>query len=77
MVKTKTAAAAVGDPLGPKELAEFLGVKRATVQQWRFRQVLPAEDYRINGGPAWERQTIIEWAIETGRLDPADKRARR
>lgn len=66
---------AVRAPMGPRELAEFLGVKRATVQQWSFRGVLPERDYTVGGFPAWEKSTVIEWAIKTGRLDPDDPRA--
>lgn len=64
----------MADPLGPKEVAEFLEVKRATVQQWTFRNVLPDGDYTINNMPAWERRTIVEWAVDTGRLEPDDER---
>lgn len=62
-------------PMGPHELAEFLGVKRATVQQWSFREVLPARDYTVGGFPAWELETVIAWAVETGRLKEDDPRA--
>lgn len=77
MAKLKAATAVMerpawppGDPLGPKEVAEFLGVKRPTVQQWNFRHVLPPPDYSVNGAPAWERRTIAQWARDTGRDEP-------
>lgn len=54
-------------PLGMKEVAEFLRVKRTTVHQWNFREVLPPRDYTVNGLPAWKRSTIVAWARATGR----------
>ena len=73
MAKTKTPVKP--EPMGPKEVAEFLGVKRATVQQWSYRDVLPAPDFTIGKTPVWQPDTIIRWAVETGRLSPDDPRA--
>lgn len=63
------------DLMGPKEVAEFLDVRRATVQQWSYRKVLPPRDLTIGKQPVWQRATVIAWALETGRLDPDDPRA--
>lgn len=64
------------DPMGPKEVADFLAVKRATVQQWLFRKVLPNRDFTVSGFPAWEKETIVRWALETGRMERDDPRVR-
>jgi hypothetical protein len=55
-------------PVGAKEVATLLKVKRTTVQQWQFRQVLPERDFTVNGLPAWKEETIMLWARQTGRL---------
>ncbi len=56
-------------PVGTKEIAEFLGVQRATVQQWGFRRLLPPPDFEVNGQRAWKMSTIARWAVDTDRLD--------
>lgn len=77
MARTKTPVKPSVEPalMGPKEVAEFLGVKRATVQQWSYRRVLPERDLTIGKMPVWNRDTIVQWAVATGRLDPSDPRA--
>lgn len=55
-------------PLGRSEIASLLGVKLSTVAQWKSRDLLPAPDLEVSGSPLWWRQTVIEWATETGRL---------
>jgi ParB family chromosome partitioning protein len=54
-------------PLGIAEIAELVGVRPATVNQWRTRGVLPLEDFRAGGAPLWWETTITAWADETGR----------
>jgi len=55
--------------LGISELPEFLGFQRSTVHVWGYRKQLPKPDYpSINGFAAWNRETIIRWAAETGRV---------
>lgn len=55
--------------IGVSELADFLGVKRATVHVWGYRDALPPADYvSVNGFRAWRRLTIVKWAAQTGRL---------
>ena len=56
------------EPIGIREIAERLGVKRATVDIWRIRKVLPDPEWTISGNPAWNWPTIQRWARETGRL---------
>lgn len=83
--KTPEAPAPIAHPMGAIEVADFLGVKRATVQQWSFRDkqaqkegrkpVLPEADYTVGGFPAWERSTIIQWALDSKRLEEGDPRA--
>lgn len=57
------------EPVGIPEIAERLGVKRPTVDQWRWRGLLPEPDYTIGGRPAWEWDTIRAWAETTNRKD--------
>lgn len=56
------------EPVGLAEIAERLGVQRATVDAWRTRGVLPEPRWTVGGRPAWEWATIEAWATETGRL---------
>jgi hypothetical protein len=73
-------------PMGPLEVADFMGpwdddlqrpvgVKRATVQQWLFRKVLPDRDFTVSGFPAWKKETIVKWALATHRFPADDPRA--
>lgn len=50
------------------EVAERLNVQRKTVHTWRFRGILPKEDYTLNAGPVWRWSRIKAWAEKTGRL---------
>lgn len=64
------AALALHVPVGRKEIADRLGVKETTVQQWRSRGVLPdPEPSTVGGRPWWRWADVERWAIETGRLD--------
>lgn len=56
------------DPVGLAEIAERLGVARSTVDQWRTRGVLPEPSWTVGGRPAWEWDTVEQWARDTGRL---------
>jgi len=55
------------DPVGLEEIAVRLGVQRGTVDQWRWRQILPAPAWTVGGRPAWPWPVIEAWAQETGR----------
>lgn len=60
------------DILGLQELAVLLEVNKRTPHAWKHRGVLPPADYSsINGLEAWNRDTILAWAKETGRLPPS------
>lgn len=56
------------DPVGILEIAQALEVKRATVDQWIQRGLLPAPQWKVGGRPAWHWPIIEAWAKETGRL---------
>lgn len=58
------------DLLGLAEIAELLGIRRASVDQLRWRGVLPEPDAMVSGRPLWHRETIERWARETGRQLP-------
>ena len=56
------------DPVGCLEIAERLGVNRATPYVWVQRGRLPEPRWTVNGGAAWNWPTIQAWAKKTGRL---------
>jgi predicted DNA-binding transcriptional regulator AlpA len=56
------------EPVGLIEIAERLGVKRATVDMWKLRGLLPPAKWTVGGRPAWDWADIMAWAKETGRL---------
>jgi predicted site-specific integrase-resolvase len=57
------------EPVGLAEIADRLGVKRQTADNWQQRGVLPPPRWTVGGRPAWSWQRDIEpWARETGRL---------
>lgn len=55
-------------PIGIHEIADLLDVKRATVDQWRSRGILPPPEGQISGNPWWWENLILKWAKSTGRL---------
>jgi predicted DNA-binding transcriptional regulator AlpA len=55
------------EPVGIKEIAERLGVRRTTVDQWLQRKLLPDSTWTVGGRPAWEWSEIEAWAKATGR----------
>lgn len=48
-------------PVGILEISQRLRVKRATVQKWRTRGVLPLPEMIVSGQPAWWWSTIDDW----------------
>lgn len=55
--------------LGRVEIADLLKVDTRTPHAWAARKLLPVPDHAaVNGGPAWDRATMINWAAKTGRL---------
>jgi len=55
--------------LGLVEIAEFLEVDKRTPYAWVYRGKMPEPDHpEVNGGKAWDRETVVRWAAETGRL---------
>ena len=57
------------DLVGLTDLPDLLGIARQTARQWRTRGVLPEPQAVVSGSPVWERRTIIDWALETRRID--------
>jgi predicted DNA-binding transcriptional regulator AlpA len=55
------------EPVGLAEIAERLGVKRATADMWKLRGLLPEPRWKVGGRPAWDWADIAAWAAETGR----------
>jgi hypothetical protein len=56
------------DIVGLKEIALRLGVKQQTAAAWRHRGLLPPSEGTVSGAPAWQWQTIEQWAVRTGRV---------
>ena len=57
------------DPVGLNQIAERLGVPRATVDTWRHRGQLPEPELTL--GPRqllWEWAAVEAWAREAGHL---------
>lgn len=62
------------DPVGAVEIADRLGVDRATVDKWRQRHPsFPPPDATVGGRPAWSWATIRDWAVRTGRPIPKEE----
>jgi len=55
-------------PVGAVEIAARLRVRRATVDQWQQRGLLPDPDWTVGGRPAWAWARIEQWARDSGRL---------
>ncbi len=60
-------AAWEAEPIGPGEIRGMFGVTAETVSRWQRTGALPPPDYTLAMGPVWRRDTILEWALETGR----------
>lgn len=56
-------------PVGIKEIADRLGVKRRTVDQWLQRNLMPEPRWTIGGRPAWDWADVELWAMSTNRLE--------
>jgi predicted DNA-binding transcriptional regulator AlpA len=55
--------------IGPKDVADMLGVKRSTVYMWRYYDQLPEPVQVVARVPLWRRGDIIKWAKKTNRMD--------
>ncbi len=47
--------------LGVQEIAELLGVDRATVISWKHHGRLPEPDFKISGVPIWHATKIVDF----------------
>jgi hypothetical protein len=54
-------------PVGIKEIADEYSMKARTVSQWRHRQLLPPERWKVGGDPAWCLEHDIAPWMETER----------
>lgn len=60
----------IGDPVGMGEFAAMFNIHRRTIHAWHRRDALPDAEYEaVNGCRAWERWTVLDWALSTGRVD--------
>ena len=55
------------DLVGPVEIAAMFKVHEVSISRWQRDGILPAPDATLRRGPVWMRQTILDWAKETGR----------
>lgn len=55
------------DPVGADDIAKRLGVKKATVVQWRYRGLMPEPKWTVSGRPCWNWPDVQKWAKTTGR----------
>ncbi len=63
------AAPAGADPVGATEIAQRVGVGRATVEQWTRRHSdFPAPRWTVGGRPAWDWSDLEPWLRATHRL---------
>lgn len=68
VVNSQPATADKADPVGQKDIAERLGVKRQTVGQWIQRGVFDLPPmWIVSGDPVWNWADVQAWADETGR----------
>ena len=56
--------------MGVNEVAELLNVKPNLISTWSHRSKMPEPDVLLNAGKTqvWLRDTIVEWASDTGKL---------
>lgn len=61
------------DPVGAVEIAERLGVKRRTVDQWRQRELgFPVPRWTVGGRPAWDWPDVEAWNTSRGVINHKD-----
>lgn len=67
--RPETELYAMGDLLGPADIAEMLDVQPGTIRQWLLRDLLPAPVYVNRSGRVrlWAYDDIDRWARATGR----------
>jgi predicted DNA-binding transcriptional regulator AlpA len=60
-------AAVLAQLVSYEEIAQLLGVQKATVWRWKSTDALPEPVGQISGQWLWTREAIVEWAHSTGR----------
>jgi predicted DNA-binding transcriptional regulator AlpA len=53
--------------VGPREIAEMLGVSRQRVTQLTEQPGFPKPEVNLAMGKVWRTEDVIEWAKQTGR----------
>jgi len=57
---------------GPAEIAELLGIKPNTINQWKVRHSdFPIPVRKLRSGEIWDIREVHAWAVRTGRLEAA------
>ena len=67
-VEALVAIAEPPDLVDRQLVAQRLGVSINTVDQWKYRGLLPEPDYPELANPIWKWETIETWAEGTSRL---------
>lgn len=47
--------------VGIPEIARRLGVKRATIDQWKWLGQFPPPKWTVGGRPAWDMRDVQKW----------------
>lgn len=59
---------------GPAEIAERLGTKPNTINQWKVRHSdFPTPVRKLRHGEIWDMREVVAWATQTGRLNATDE----
>jgi hypothetical protein len=57
---------------GPAEIAQHLGIRPNTINQWKVRHLdFPTPVRKLRSGEIWDIREVQAWAVRTGRLEAA------